>query len=453
MTKSGRQRRFEHVVVVGASLAGLFAAAASCGEGRRVTVIERDALPPAAEPRPGVPQGHQPHVLLYRGLVALEELLPGIEAELIAAGAVAFDTGDVVWLGEDGWAPHGVRQFPVVSATRPLLEHLVSNRVRRLPGVQILDCTRVHSIGRRGDGWSVVTTAGVIEADLVVDASGRTSRLPVWLAQCGVRSAAVSEVDARIGYAARLYAVAPGLVQVAGVVVGQTPQIPAGGMALPVEGDRWIVAAVGSGDRRPPRDAAGYEAFLRELRDPVVAELISCGEPLGDVHVHRQTANRRHHYERIRDWPPGLLVVGDALCAFDPVYGQGIAVAAGEALLLRRALESGLRAGGERALLRAFSAAVSLPWSIAAGEDLRLPSSTGSQTLVQRLLSAWTRELGRLATHGHERAQSSVARVYHLMASPLLLFHPALFAGALRARVRGYGPAVPRPQVIAGVRR
>lgn len=453
MTKSGQQRRFEHVAVVGASLAGLFAAAASAGEGRKVTVIERDVLPATAKPRPGVPQGHQPHVLLYRGLLTLEELLPGIETELRAAGAVAFDTGDVAWLGESGWTPFGVRQFPIVSATRPLLEHLVLSRVRQLPGVQILDRTRVNSIGRRGDSWSIASTAGVIEADLVVDASGRSSRLPEWLAECGVRSAAVSEVDARIGYAARLYAIAPGSVQVAGVVVGQTPQTPAGGMALPVEGGRWIVAAVGSGDRRPPRDAAGYETFLRELRDPVVAELISCGEPLGDVHVHRQTANRRHHYERIRDWPPGLLVVGDALCAFDPVYGQGIAVAAGEALLLRRAFESGLRAGGERTLLRAFSAAVSLPWSIAAGEDLRLPSSAGTQTRVQRLLSAWTQELGRLATHGHERAQSSVARVYHLMGSPLLLFHPALFVGALRARICGYGPAVPRPQVLASVRR
>ncbi len=397
-------RRYEKVVIVGASLAGLFAAAASAGSGRKVTVVERDELPRTAEPRPGVPQGHQPHVLLYRGLLALEELLPGIQEQLRAAGAVAFDTGDLAWLAESG------------------------------------------------DSWSVTTTNGVFDADLVVDASGRGSRLPAWLAECGVGPVAVSEVDARVGYASRLYAIPPGVVQLAGVVVLQTPQTPIGGLALPVEGNRWIVAAVGSGERRPPRDAAGYEAFFRDLPDPILAELVACGTPIGEVHVHRQTANRRHHYERIGDWPPGLLVLGDAFCVFDPVYGQGIAVAACEALLMRRALASGMHPGNERALLRAFSGVVALPWAIASAEDLRLPTSTGTQTLLQRMMGAWTRELGRLSAHGHERAQSSLARVYHLIASPRLLYHPALFAAALRARIRGYGPPVPRPTVMSTLR-
>lgn len=445
--------RYENVVIVGASLAGLFAAAASAGSGRKVTVVERDELPRTAEPRPGVPQGHQAHVLLYRGLLALEELLPGLQEQLRAAGAVAFDTGDLAWLAESGWAPHGIRQFPVVSATRPLLEHLVLDRVRQLPGVQVLDRKRVTSIGRVDDSWSVTTTNGVFDADLVVDASGRGSRLPAWLAECGVGPVAVSEVDARVGYASRLYAIPPGVVQVAGVVVLQTPQTPIGGLALPVEGNRWIVAAVGSGDLRPPRDAAGYEAFFRDLPDPILAELVACGAPIGEVHVHRQTANRRHHYERIGDWPRGLLVVGDAFCAFDPVYGQGIAVAACEALLMRRALASGMPPGNERALLRAFSGVVALPWAIASAEDLRLPTSTGTQTLLQRMMGAWTRELGRLSAHGHERAQSSLARVFHLIASPWLLYHPALFAAALRARIRGYGPPTPRPTVMATARR
>lgn len=436
--------RYEHVVVVGASLAGLFAAAASAGSGRTVTVIERDELPHTAEPRPGVPQGHQPHVLLYRGLLALEELLPGIQEELRAAGGVALDVGDLAWLADSGWNPYGVRQFPFVSATRPLLEHLVLDRVRQLPGVQVLDRRRVTSIGRDHDRWSVTTTNEVIDADLVIDASGRGSRLPAWLAEYGVGPVAVSEVDARVGYASRLYAIPPGVVQVGGVVIAATPQTLMGGLALPVERDRWIVAVVGSGDRRPPRDAAGYEAFLRELRDPILAELVAYGKPLGEVHVHRQTANRRHHYERLDDWPPGLLVVGDAFCAFDPVYGQGVAVAACEAVLLRRALDSGMRPGNERALLREFSGVVALPWAIASAEDLRLPTSTGTQTVVQRILGAWTRELGRLATHGHERAHSSLVRVYNLMASPRVLYH-----AALRARIRGYGPRVPRPTVIA----
>jgi len=441
------------VVIVGASLAGAFAAAAACGAGRSVTVLERDVLPRTApETRKGVPQGRQPHVFLYRGLLAVEQLLPGFGAEMLDAGAVAFDTGDLAWLGEFGWSPCGTRQFQVFSASRPLFEHLVLRRVRAMPGVEVRDGVRVESVRRGGPGgppWVVELADGAVEAaDLVVDASGRGSRLPLWLSAAGVGPFRTSEVDARTGYATRVYAVRSDRVKPAGIVVQQTPRTLAGGIAVPVEGDRWLVGAIGSGDRRPPRDAAGFADFLDGLSDTALAEVTRTAEPLGDVAVHRQTANRRHHYERVRDWPRGLLVMGDALCAFNPVYGQGISVAACEALLLRQALGRGLRPGDERRLLRGFCKVAALPWAIATGEDLRYPTCTAKGSPGQALLGRWTRELGRLSAHGDILAQSSVARVYHLMAPPWLLFRPGLLAAALRARVRGYGPPTARPLIL-----
>jgi 2-polyprenyl-6-methoxyphenol hydroxylase-like FAD-dependent oxidoreductase len=441
------------VVIVGASLAGAFAAAAARGAGRSVTVLERDVLPTTGPaPRSGVPQGRQPHVFLYRGLLAVEQLLPGFRAEMLEAGAVALDTGDLAWLGEFGWAPSGSRQFEVFSASRPLFEHLVLGRVRAMPGVQVRDGIRVESVRRGGPGdppWVVDLDDGSFEAaDLVVDASGRASRLPLWLSAAGVGPARTSEVDARIGYSTREYAVESDQVKPAGIVLQQTPRTLAGGMALPVEGDRWLVLAIGSGDRRPPRDSEGFCDFLDGLSDSALSEVIGNAQPLGDVAVHRQTANRRHHYERVRDWPSGLLVMGDALCAFNPVYGQGITVAACEALLLRRALGRGLRPGDEQRLLRRFCKVAALPWAIATGEDLRYPTCTGKGSPGQALLHRWTRELGRLSAHGDVLAQSSIARVYHLMAPPWLLFRPGLLAAALRARIRGYGPPTPRPQIL-----
>jgi hypothetical protein len=282
----------------------------------------------------------------------------------------------------------------------------------------------------------------------VVDASGRASRLPLWLSAAGVAPVRTSEVDARVGYATREYAVRTDQVNPTGIVVQQTPQTLAGGIALPVEGGRWLVGAIGSGDRRPPRDAAGFTDFLDGLRDSALSEIMRTAQPLGDVAVHRQTANRRHHYERVRDWPSGLLVMGDALCAFNPIYGQGITVAACEALLLRRALGHGLRPGDERRLLRGFCKVAALPWAIATGEDLRYPTCTGKGSRGQALLHRWTRELGRLSAHGDVLAQSSVARVYHLMASPWLLVRPGLITAALRARIRGYGAPTPRPRIL-----
>lgn len=442
------------VVIVGASVAGLLAAAACADSARSVTVLERDGPPSSRAPRRGVPQGSQPHVYLYRGLLALEEMLPGICAELHEAGAVSLDTGDLAWLGETGWAPPGRREFEILSITRPLFEHVLRRRVAGLPGVWIREESRVEGL-HRGDSsgarWSVQLAEGqVVSTDLVIDASGRGSRLPAWLQQLGFGPALVSEVDPRIGYATREYAVPPGAVGPAGVVVLRTPETQAGGLGLPVEQGRWLVTATGSGDRRPPRDPEAFEAFIAALRDDALAEVVGVAEPIGDVSIHRQTGNRRHHYERLQRWPAGLLVLGDALCAFDPVYGQGVTVAACEALILRAALQRGLRLGSERRLLRRFARVAALPWAIATSEDRRYPSCEGEPSVHEALLGRWTQELGRLAGHGDPRAQAAMSRVYHLMGSPLLLFQPQLVAASVRSRLRGYGPATARPTILTG---
>ncbi len=442
------------VVVVGASVAGLLVAAATAGRGNSVTVLERDVLPAGPTPRAGVPQGEQPHVFLFRGLLALEELLPGSRQELLDHGAVPFDTGELPWLAEPGWLPVGQDGFEVLSATRPLFEYVIRCRVQELPGVQIRAGSKVINLRRCDRRWEVGLADGsTVLADLVVDASGRSSRLPVWLAHAGVRAAPVSTVDAHVGYATRMYAAAPSEIGAIGVVIQQTPATLTGGMALPVEGGRWLVNAVGCAKHRPPRDAAGFVSFLGRLPDPALAELVRRAEPIGNVAVHRQTGNQRHHYEQVPNWPDRLLPVGDALCTFNPIYGQGITVAACEALLLRRALAAGLGPGYARRLLRKFSTVVSLPWAIATSEDLRYPTSTGRQSLPQALLGRWTRQLARLAVHGDRRALAVLNRVYHLMGSPALLFHPALGAAAVRARLIGYGPPAPRPAALDALTR
>lgn len=221
-----------------------------------------------------------------------------------------------------------------------------------------------------------------------------------------------------------------------------------------------MVAAVGAGELRPPRDPAGFDAFLGRLRDPALADFTRSAQPVGDITVHRRTHNVRRRYDRLPHWPNGLLVLGDALCAFNPVYGQGITVAASQALLLRDALTTRLRPGWERWLMRRLHRAADLPWAIATGEDRRhLGTAPGAPKALNSpkpldaldtLFGRWSGEVDRLAVHGNLRAQRALDRVYHLVGSPAGLLHPALLTAAARARLLGLPPASPRPPLGVG---
>jgi flavin-dependent dehydrogenase len=442
------------VVIIGASLAGLFAAAAAATAGARTMIIERDVLPDQPVPRKGVPQGRQPHVLLHRGLLAAEELVPGIRGDLLSHGAVPIDTGTIAWLGEYGWLPTWIPAYQTVSATRPLLEHLVRQLVCDLDGVTIREGVRATDLRRNARHWQVVCEeATVVQADLVIDASGRGSRLPHWLGELGIPVTEPLTIDAHLGYACRTYrCIGKPPIDIA-VVIAATPQTGRGALAIPVEDGQWLIIAGGYGDRRPSRVVEEFDEFLATLPDPAIFDLTRHLEPVSDIAIHRQTGNRRNRYGKSRAWPAGLLAVGDAYCAFNPVYGQGITVAACQALLIRDALKHDRTPAGHgpvetRRLQRRIGAAADLPWTVATTEDLRHPSSTGSQSRLQRLVGLWTAELARLAAHGDRGAFVAFARLYHLMASPAILFNPAVIFSACRAAVRGMPEVNPRPRAL-----
>ena len=250
------------------------------------------------------------------------------------------------------------------------------------------------------------------------------------------------------GYATRRYRGDPRIGNIPGVLIASTPTTPRGGLAISVEDGHWLIGALGVGDDRPPRDLAGFDAFLGRLRDPALARMAERLEPVSDVNVHRQTANRRRHYDERDDWPDGVVVMGDAFCAFNPVYGQGIAVGACEAVLLRDAISAGMTPGAARRLLRQFAKLVALPWSVATASDLQYPTCQQSPTRLGALQDNWARQLERLSVHGNARAAVARSSVYHLMAPPRRLLHPALIWAAVTANLRGYGPANQRPATL-----
>lgn len=284
-------------------------------------------------------------------------------------------------------------------------------------------------------------------ADLLIDASGRSSRLPHWLGELGLTVPPEVVVDSRLGYASRRYRGT--LPLETGAVIYATATAPTGALILPIEDGDWMVCAAGYGDLRPSRENEAFEPFLDDVRDPVVADIARHLAPRTDVAIHRQTANRRLAYGSSPDWPAGLLVVGDAMCAFNPIYGQGITVAASQAELLRPALarfDGSARA--TRRLQRRLAAATNLPWSVSTGEDLRLLNPDARQSITRRASGWWFTRLTTLAAGGDRVSIRAFARVFHLMGSPLLLISPGVVRSVVRSLGRPLPPPGPRPAVL-----
>jgi 2-polyprenyl-6-methoxyphenol hydroxylase-like FAD-dependent oxidoreductase len=446
----------EHAVVIGGSLAGLCAARVLAAHFARVTVVERDRFPAEPAFRKGVPQARHVHVLLMRGRLLLERLFPGLVPELEAAGARSVSwPGDVLWLTPAGWSERFRPGFPFLCCSRDLLEWTVREHLARLPGVRFLQEHDVTDLKAGPDRRAVIgvqvrpragaaePTHGALGANLVVDASGRDSTTPRWLVALGYEPPAETRINSHLAYASRLYARPRDFAADWAVLFlnGLAPTLPRGGGLFPVEGDRWLVTLAGTGGVTPPLDDAGFLEYARSLRSPVLYEAIRDAEPLSPVHGYQRTENQMRHYDRLRRWPERLLVLGDAACAFNPIYGQGMTVAALDAVALHRCLreQAARRPDGDLAgLARRFQQAVArvtaAPWLMATGEDFRYPTTEGGRPgLRTRLTHRYLDRVMRAATTD-PAVNHAFGEVMNLITPPTALFDPRVLVRVLRPR-------------------
>ncbi|MEV7833494.1 hypothetical protein AB0P12_23145 [Streptomyces subrutilus] len=333
-------------VVLGAGVAGLLAARVLAERFDRVTVVERDELPDSGPAfRPGVPQSRHAHVLWSKGVDLIEDLLPGTTARLLAGGAVLLDLPrDFLWLSPADWflPVHGAR---ALLGSRELLDRTLRGQVLRDARIRVRARCTATGLVAAADGRSV---AGVelrsgerLPARLVVDATGRTSRAPDWLAALGHPVPATTRYDSRLGYSSRYYAVPPDPARRwRGMYVQGRPDSPRGGVLVPLDGDRWLATLIGNGDHAPPTAQEEFLGFARSLRSPALHDALRDAQPLSSPVGFRNTANERRHYERLEHAPDGFLVLGDAACRFNPVYGHGMTVAALAADALRGELRT-----------------------------------------------------------------------------------------------------------------
>ncbi|MER6955078.1 FAD-dependent oxidoreductase [Streptomyces sp. NPDC000618] len=431
-------------VVLGGSHAGMLAARALTGLADRVVVVERDVLPDGPAPRKGLPQARHAHMLWSGGVRAVAELLPDIVEALQAVGARRSPvTTDMVVLGARGWFRRWPESHHVILAGRDLLDATIRAQVLADDRVELLSGT--EAMGLVGDAGAVTGVRAqersgaerVIPAGFVVDATGRGSRAEGWLGELGLPAVERREVDSGLAYASRLY-LAPEQARSGYPIVNVQPDPRDGrpgraGFLLPIEDGRWIVTLNGTRGGEPSSANDDFVRFAREeLRHPVIGQLLEQAEPLSDVSYTRTTLNRRHFYERMPAWPENFAVLGDALAAYNPLYGHGLAVAAQSAVALRDVVRRhGWDSPGlSRRVQKAVARPAQTAWDLAVGQDVFYPGATeNGPTLRDRLQSAYVGRLMHTAT-GSGRIARRVTDVTSLERGPEVLLTPSVLVAA-----------------------
>ena len=450
-----------HAVVIGGSMTGLLAARVLSDHFAQVTMIERDRLTGDAEARKGVPQGRHVHGWLARGVAIMGEYFPDLFPTLAQDGAIPVGTEGVRWNQLGVWMAPVRSPVKTLFQSRPFLEQHVRDQLAARDNVRIRDACEVSQLCASTDRITGVVLRyctgeqheEALSADLVVDASGRGSRAPQWLNSLGYGKVQETSVKIEVGYATRIYRCPTQLPTgwKALLIFGRPPDDKRGGVILPIQGGYWIVTLAGSLRDYPPDDEADFLEFARSLAQPDLYEAIQGAEPVTPIAVYKYSANRWRHYERMERLPEGFIIMGDAVCSFNPVYGQGMSVAAIEAQTLDRCLRSVILSPSLRSRVnsakdlagnnsvadftqrfqRAIARDIKTPWLLSTGEDLRYPGAEGKRSLSTRLLNRYMRRVIEL-TASDPRMTATLLRVRNLLKPLSTLFRPRIILAVLR---------------------
>ncbi|CAB3793099.1 hypothetical protein LMG28614_03650 [Paraburkholderia ultramafica] len=450
----------EHAIVIGASMGGLLAARGLSDFYTIVTVLERDAFAAADTPRKGVPQGRHTHGLLARGSAVLEEFFPGYNTEVVtqSGGLIGDVANDVIWIGRNVRLANGKSDLIGLLASRPVLEGHLRRRLLGLPNVRLIENCAVRGLATdpvRKSVTGVRTSVegepeAIIDADLVVDATGRGSSSAAWLEELGYQPPANEKVEIGICYMTRTYRRRPtDLDGKHGIVVAGSAPNWRNGVMLAQERDSWIVSAGGFLGDDAPDNEQGFLAYLATLPTMEIHDVVARAEPLTDYRRYRYVSSLRRRYEKLARFPENYLIFGDAVCSFNPVYGQGMTVAAEEALTLQRCLRAGSNDLARR-FFRAAAKIVDIPWDIAVGNDLRHPQVKGARPPMLRFINWYIGKLHFAATRDSTLA-TEFLKVINLMMPPSSLLSPAIARRVWQGNRRSV-LSVPSPAIEAAPR-
>jgi len=441
----------KHAIVLGGGIAGLLTARVLTEHFGRVSLVERDRYPEDPVFRPGVPQGRHVHFLLARGQQIIEELFPGIQHDLVAKGAIAGDwMKDFCIRSPFGWFPRLPSPLRAYATTRVLLEWQIRQALVKNPQIHIVDGNEAVNLIASEDGQSIVgvslrprphaggqgprpvpTGQTQVAADLVVDATGRDSKAPQWLESLGYTPPSETIINPYLGYATQLYAIPPDSRRdwIGVVIHAEPPRNLRFGTLLPTNEGHWMVSLTGAGKEYPPTDDDAFPEFARGLSDPFLFELIKEAQPLSPIYSHRKTENRIRHFECLQRQPERFLIIGDSLCALDPIYAQGMTLSALGAMELRECLRqcgpddlSGLARRFQHKLARVNA----FPWRAATAVDMLIPGVEGERVKwTAKITSYYIRRLNQQTTTDPFLA-SLFFQVMQMVEPPTTLFKPSI---------------------------
>jgi 2-polyprenyl-6-methoxyphenol hydroxylase-like FAD-dependent oxidoreductase len=430
-----------HAVVLGAGMAGLATARVLSKHFKKVTVLERDRLPAEPAPRSGTPQAPHAHALLAGGLEALQSLFPNFEQDLEKAGAVRLRAGTGIRQERPGFDPFPSRDlgFDNFFMSRALLESITRRRVLENPNIEIRTRCRATEIAASADTRRVQAvrydrddgSADTIDADFVVEATGRGALTLQLLERLGIEKPEETEIRIDQAYST-IIVERPQDLETSWHGVMVLPSAPAssrGGFVFPIEKQQWILSIGGNHGDIPPGDKDGFLDFVKSLRTSTIYDAVKDARPTADIIRFRLPASSRRHFERLESFPAGLLTIGDAVCRFNPVFGQGMSVAAQEAVILDGLLQKDVPADRlAKEFFTAIQPTIQTPWGVAES-DFVYPATRGNRPADFGQRIQYSIALTKLGAQDPE--------VHKLMAqvSQLLKPHSALREPALAARV------------------
>lgn len=435
--KSLKER--ERAIVIGGSIAGLLSARVLTDYFDEVIIVERDKLPATPQARRGVPQSVQPHVLFTKGYRILAELFPGIEERLQTNGAITIDWArEFKYFLEGKWTFSSEYSSDIVSVTctRYLLEWTIRQELSKLPRISFLEESKVTGLiydntKEQIKGVDLFRSDKPLYANLIVDASGRSSHAPQWLKEIGVTPAPETVVNPFLGYATRRYQIPDNCNPDWKVLlISQTPPKNTRlGYLAQIENGEFIATLGGYGKDFPPLDEKGFLEFAQSLAQPDFYRSIANATPKSPIYAHRSTANRLRNYDRIK-LPSGFVAVGDAVCALCPVYGQGMTVSALGAKTLQAWLDkSSNKKLDNNRFQKQLAQNNSFHWTLATSQDSRFLSTVGGKQsqdgILAKLMSGYMNKLMHKSV-SEPKLHLRFLEVSHLLRSPLALYHPAV---------------------------